>query len=155
MLIEGYGRVEALRRLARDTAEATVLDMGEAEALVLRHRLDHGAPRSALEEGWLVTTLVDCGKSQSEVAIVLAKSTAWVSRRLALVRTLPEVAQEAVRTARIGASAAEKYLVPLSRGNAAHCAKLVEGLRTVRPADRRAAAALPEGGRAHAHRTGG
>lgn len=136
VLIEGYGRVEALQRLARDTVDATVLDMGEAEALILRHRLDHGAPRSALEEGWLVTTLVGCGKSQSEVAIALAKSTAWVSRRLALVRTLPEVAQEAVRAARIGASAAEKFLVPLSRGNAAQCARLVEGLRTVRPTQR-------------------
>ncbi len=136
VLIEGYGRVEALKRLARDTVLATVLDMGEADALVLRHRLDHGAPRSALEEGWLVTTLLDCGKSQVEVAIALAKSTAWVSRRLALVRILPEVAQDAVRAARIGASSAEKFLVPLSRGNAAHCAKLVEGLRTVRPTQR-------------------
>lgn len=136
VLIEGYGRVEALKRLARDTVLATVLDMREADALVLRHRLDHGAPRSALEEGWLVTTLLDCGKSQVEVAIALAKSTAWVSRRLALVRILPEVAQDAVRTARIGAGSAEKFLVPLSRGNAAHCTKLVEGLRTIRPTQR-------------------
>ena len=136
MLVEGYGRVEGLKRLARDTVQATVLDMGEAEALVLRHRLDHGAPRSALEEGWLVTTLLDCGKSQAEVAIALAKSTAWVSRRVALVRTLPEVAQEAVRAARIGASSAEKFLVPLSRGNAPQCIKLVEGLRTIRPTQR-------------------
>jgi ParB-like chromosome segregation protein Spo0J len=136
VLIEGYGRVEALKRLARDTVAATVLDMGEAEALVLRHRLDHGAPPSALEEGWLVTTLLACGKSQVEVAIALAKSPAWVSRRLALVRTLPEVVQDAVRAARIGASAAEKFLVPLSRVNAAQCARLVEGLRTVRPTQR-------------------
>lgn len=136
VLIEGYGRVEALQRLSRDTVEATLLQMGEAEALVLRHRLDHGAPRSALEEGWLVTTLVDCGKSQSEVAIALAKSTAWVSRRLALVRTLPAVAQEAVRLGRIGPHAAEKCLVPLARANAGQCAKLVEGLRTVKPTAR-------------------
>ncbi len=136
VLIEGYGRVEALKRLARDTVVATVLDMGEADALILRHRLDHGAPRTALEEGWLVTTLLDCGKSQVEVAIALAKSTAWVSRRLALVRILPEVAQDAVRAARIGASSAEKFLVPLSRGNASQCTKLVEGLRTVKPTAR-------------------
>jgi ParB-like chromosome segregation protein Spo0J len=136
VLIEGYGRVEALKRLARDTVQATVLAMDEAEALVLRHRLDHGSPRSALEEGWLVTTLLDCGKSQVDVGIALAKSTAWVSRRLALVRTLPEVAQEAVRSGRIGASSAEKFLVPLSRGNATHCARLVEGLRAVRPTQR-------------------
>ncbi len=136
VLIEGYGRVEALKRLSRDTVLATVLDMVEADALILRHRLDHGAPRSALEEGWLVTALVDGGKTQTEVAIALAKSTAWVSRRLALVRTLPEVAQEAVRLGRIGASSAEKFLVPLSRGNAAQCAAMVEGLRAVKPTAR-------------------
>lgn len=133
VLIEGYGRVAALRRLARDTAFAILLDVGESDALILRHRLDHGASRSALEEGWLVATLVESGKSQIEIAIALAKSTGWVSRRLALAKTLPEVAQDAVREARIGANAAEKYLVPLSRGNADHCALLVQGLRTVRP----------------------
>ena len=133
VLVEGYGRVGVIKRLARDTVQATVLDMGEADALVLRHRLDHGAPRSALEEGWLVTTLLDCGKTQAEVAIALAKSTAWVSRRLALVRALPDAAQDAVRTGRIGAHAAEKYLVPLARANPGQCAKLVNGLRTIRP----------------------
>lgn len=133
VLIEGYGRVEAVRRLARDTVLAILLDVVEPDALVLRHRLDHGGRRSALEEGWLVTTLVEGGKSQSEVAIALTKSTTWVSRRLALVRTLPEAAQDAVRAARIGAHIAEKYLVPLARANAAQCTKLVENLRSVRP----------------------
>lgn len=139
VLVEGFGRAAALRRLARDTVQAVVLDVGETDALVLRHRLDHGTPRSALEEGWLVATLVDRGKSQADVAIALAKSAAWVSRRLALVRTLPEVAQEAVREARIGAGAAEKFLVPLSRGNAEHCTLLVQGLRSIRPTVRQLA----------------
>jgi ParB-like chromosome segregation protein Spo0J len=133
ILIEGYARVEALRRLARDVVQAVVLEVGETEALVLRHRLDSPHPRTALEEGWLVAALIERGQAQAEVAIALGKSTAWVSRRVALIRTLPEVAQEAVRLGRIGSSAAEKFLVPLSRGNARHCALLVEGLRTVRP----------------------
>src|SRR6185369_14264670 len=133
VLIEGYGRVAALQRLSRDTVQAIVLDVDEPDALVLRHRLDHGGQRSALEEGWLVTALVERGKSQVDVAIALSKSTSWVSRRLALVRTLPELAQEAVREARIGSHAAEKYLVPLARANVGQCTKLVEGLRSVRP----------------------
>jgi ParB/RepB/Spo0J family partition protein len=136
VLIEGYGRVEALRRLDRDVVQAVVLDVGEADALVLRHRLEGGRKRSALEEGWLVSALLDHGKPQADVAIALGKSTAWVSRRLGLVRTLPEGAQEAVRAGRIGAAAAERYLVPLSRGNAGQCASLVEGLRKVRPTAR-------------------
>lgn len=133
VLIEGYGRVEALRRLDRDVVQAVVLDVGEADALVLRHRLEGGRQRSALEEGWLVATLLEHGKPQADVAIALGKSTAWVSRRLALVRTLPEAAQDAVRAGHIGANAAEKFLVPLSRVNTGQCVSLVEGLRKVRP----------------------
>lgn len=132
VLIEGYGRVAALRRLDRDVVQAVLLDVGEADALVLRHRLERGT-RSALEEGWLIAALLERGKSQVDVAIALGKSTAWVSRRLALVRTLPEVAQDAVRAGRIGANAAEKYLVPLSRGKSGQCARLVDGLGKIRP----------------------
>jgi hypothetical protein len=113
--------------------QAVVLEVGETEALVLRHRLDSPHPRTALEEGWLVAALVERGKAQAEVAIALGKSTAWVSRRFALVRTLPEAAQEAVRLGRILAHAAEKFLVPLARANAGQCVALGAGLRTVRP----------------------
>lgn len=133
VLIEGYGRVEALRRLGRDVVTALVLEVREPDALVLRHRLEAGRARSALEEGWLVAALLDHGKSPPDVALALGKSPSWVSRRLALVRTLPDTVQEAVRVGRIGAHAAEKFLVPLARANAGQCASLVEGLRTVRP----------------------
>lgn len=133
MLIEGYGRVEALRRLARDVVQAVVLDVGEADALVLRHRLAGGRPRSALEEGWLVAALLEHGKPQAEVGIALGKSQSWVSRRLALVRTLPDMVQAAVREGRIRAHAAEKFLVPMARANVGQCIALVEGLRKVRP----------------------
>ena len=133
VLIDGYARVEALRRLGRDIVQAVLLDVSETEALVLRHRLETAARRTALEEGWLVRTLIDRGKSAADVALELAKSESWVSRRLALVRTLPEVAQEAVRAGRIGAHAAEKFLVPLARANADQCATLVEKLRPIRP----------------------
>lgn len=133
VLIEGYGRVDALRRLARDLVRAIVLEVPESEALVLRHRLEQASTRSALEEGWLIGALLEHGVSQVEVAIALAKSAAWVSGRLALVRTLPECAQAAVRCGRIGANAAEKYLVPMSRVSAGQCATLVERLGSVRP----------------------
>lgn len=133
VLIDGYARVDALRRLGRDVVQALVLDVGETEALVLRHRLETTGRRTALEEGWLVRTLLDRGKSAADVAIELAKSESWVSRRLALVRTLPEIAQDAVRGGRIGGHAAEKFLVPLARANAGQCATLVEKLRPIRP----------------------
>lgn len=133
VVIDGYLRIEALRRLGRDTVDAVVLELGEAEALVLRHRM--GAQRrSALEDGWLVATLLELGKSPRDVANELGKSTSWVSRRLALVEVLPEAAVDAVRRGRVGAHAAEKVLVPLARANAAHCTRLVAEMG--RPTDR-------------------
>lgn len=136
VLIEGYGRVAALERLGRDLVQAVVLDIGETEALVLRHRLESARRRTPLEEGWLVGVLLDLGQSQQDVALALGKSTAWVSRRLALVRILPDAVQDAVRAARIGSNAAEKFLVPLARGNPTQCEQLVAGLGRIRPSVR-------------------
>jgi ParB family transcriptional regulator, chromosome partitioning protein len=139
VLIDGFARVGALKRLGHDTVQAVVLDVGEAEALVLRHRMEQAGRRCALEEGWLVRALCDLGCSHSLVALDLARSGSWVSRRLALVHILPETVQDAVRTGRIGANGAERYLVPLARANARQCAALVEALRTVRPTVRQLA----------------
>ena len=139
VLIDGFARVAALQRLGHDVVQAVVLDVGEAEALVLHHRMETAGRRSALEEGWLVRALCDLGRSHSLIALDLARSGSWVSRRLALVRILPETVQDAVRTGRIGANAAERYLVPLARANARQCAVLVEALRPVRPTVRQLA----------------
>lgn len=118
VVIDGYGRVAALRELGRDTTHAVVLQMGEAQALVVGYRLDTGRRRSALEEGWLVRELVEMlDMSLDAVAIELGHSKSWASRRLALVRELPESVQDLVRSGRLAAHTAMSALVPLSRGN--------------------------------------
>ena len=129
VLIDGFARIEALRRLGRDTARAVKLDLGEAEALVLRHRLAAAARRSAIEDGWLLRELVEThGKSQQEVAKELHRSTSWVSRRLALVRVLPPAIQEAVRRGSVSPNAAERHLVVLARANRRHSERLIAQL---------------------------
>ncbi len=50
VLIDGHVRVAALRKLARDLVDVAVLEVSEAEALVMGHRLDNGRERTALEE---------------------------------------------------------------------------------------------------------
>jgi ParB family chromosome partitioning protein len=133
VLIDGYGRVAALKSLHRDLVNAVVLEMGEAEALVVRHRLDNTRQRVALEEAWLVQALVETHhKTQQQVGVELGKTKSWVSRRLALVKTLPEEAQQAVREGWIPPNAAEKSLVPLARANEDHCLRLVQNLRELR-----------------------
>jgi ParB family chromosome partitioning protein len=131
VLIDGYLRVAALKRLHRDTVAATTWPVTEAEALVHHHHLA-SSRRSALEDGWLLSRLRWHGLSLDELARRLCRSKSWVSRRLALVDELAPAAQEAVRTGTVPAQAAMKYLVPLSRANRRHCAQLVAGLAGTR-----------------------
>lgn len=129
VLVDGYARVAALCALGADTIKVVVLELAEADALILAWRLGAGHRRSALEDGWLIAALLEQhGLSQRQVAQRLQRSVSWVSRRLALTQQLPEGAQKAVKDGVVPAQAAMRYLVPLARANASHCERLVAGL---------------------------
>jgi len=129
VLIDGYRRVGALRQLGRDTIGAQVLEMQEMEALIFCHRRQRDGVQSALEEGWLIRELVELfSLSLGELGIRLGRSKSWVSRRLGLVRALPEPVQDLVRSGRLCAYGAMKYLVPLARANRQACVKLAAGI---------------------------
>lgn len=129
VLIDGYQRVAALRRLGQDTVSAVVLPLDEVAALCLAHRLRETRQRSALEQGWLLHELITRhGLSQAELSVLLGHSPSWVSRRLALVRDLPEVAQELVRRGRLSPYGAMRHLVPLARAKRSACERLLAGL---------------------------
>ena len=129
VLIDGYARVQALLELGRDEVEVVVLSMSELEALLFLRNLQTGHPRSALEEGWWLLELLERhGKSQREVSQLLERTVSWVSRRVALVRVLPESVQAAVRSGEIAPQGAMRYLVPLARANAEACIGLVSAL---------------------------
>jgi ParB/RepB/Spo0J family partition protein len=137
VVVDGYKRVRALRKLGRDTVRATVWELEEAEALVLEQQMHRAEARSALEQGWLLRELVErFGWSQEELARRFDRSPSWVSRRLSLVKDLPEEIQERVRRAEIVPYAAMKYLVPLARANRSDCLRLVEALSTLRLSSR-------------------
>jgi hypothetical protein len=57
LVIDGHKRVAALEQLGRDTVEATVWAMSEAEALLPSRSLRFGPPESALEQGWLLAEM--------------------------------------------------------------------------------------------------
>jgi len=129
VLIDGYARAAALAELKRDSVEATVLELTEAQALVLAFRLERHRVRSAIEEAWLLRELIEGhALAQRALAPLLGRSASWVSRRLALIAALPVVAEAAVRAGRLPAYAAMKYLVPLARANAGACEQLVAQL---------------------------
>ncbi len=116
--IHGYRRVRLLQQLGRDTVEALALPTGELEALLLAHRLERSRTPSALEEAWLLRELTEVHRlSPTELARQCLRTPSWVSRRLALVRVLPEPVQEAVCADTLCPHAAMKTLVPLARAN--------------------------------------
>ena len=118
ILLDGYKRVRALERLGRDTVHATEWMLPEPEALLLERLMRTAEGESALEQGWLLRELSErFGLASTEIAKRFDKSPSWVSRRLALVRELPELIQERVRTGHLVAHAAMKHFVPLARAS--------------------------------------
>lgn len=127
VVVDGHKRVRCLRQLHRDTVAAVLWEMSESEALIFRQLLHTDATASALEQGWLLRTLhEDHGLALDALARRFDRSVSWVSRRVSLVRTLPEAVQRHVHDGRLVAHAAMKYFVPLARANAADCVRLVE-----------------------------
>ena len=137
VLVDGYKRLRALRRLGRDTVRAMVWDLDEAEALLLERLMRSGDGAGALEEGWLLAELRDrFGMTVEELGRRFDRSASWVSRRLALVGELPREIQEQVRRGEIAAHAAMRHLVPLARANAADAVRLAAGIGPHRPTSR-------------------
>ena len=129
IVIDGYKRIRALKRLRRDTVHAAVWDMSETEALILDRSLRTAEGETALEQGWLLAELHrSFNLSLHELALRFDRSTSWVSRRLALVRELPESVQQKVRDGSIGAAAAMKYLVPVARVKRRDCERMAEAI---------------------------
>jgi len=138
-VIDGYKRIAALQQLGRDTVEAVVWDMSEAEALVLDWSMRFSHQETALEQGWLLAELEErFGYSLHDLARRLDRSVSWVSRRLALVEQIPETVQQQVRAGEISAHVAMKYLVPLARANERDCQRMAEVLAKHRFSSRQA-----------------
>jgi ParB family chromosome partitioning protein len=109
VVVDGYKRIAALQQLGRDTVEATVWAMSEAEAVLLERSLRFSKHESALEQGWLLSEMEQrFSYSLEELARRFDRSVSWVSRRLALVELLPEAIQQQVREGQIAAQVAMK-----------------------------------------------
>jgi ParB family transcriptional regulator, chromosome partitioning protein len=125
VVIDGHKRIAALQQLGRDTVEAVVWAMTEAEALVLNRSSRWSQRESALEEGWLLADLQQrFGYSLQELANRFDRSVSWVSRRLALVEVLPQSVQQQVRSGEISAQVATKYLLPVAGSSLEECRQM-------------------------------
>ena len=131
LVIDGHQRLAALQQLGRDTVEALVWEMSEAEALVLERSMRTRPPETALEQGWLLAEMESrLGCSIEELARRFDRSKTWVASRLALVETLPQPVQQLVREGQIAPAIAMRCLTPVARVNVEHCQRLAETFAT-------------------------
>ena len=139
LVIDGYKRLAALRQLGKDTVEAVVWPMSEAEALVLDRSLRLAEHETALEQGWLLAELERRFQYDlEELARRFDRSVSWVSRRLALVELLPEATQRQVREGKLAANLAMKYLVPAARASLEDCERMAAAFIKLRCGTREA-----------------
>jgi len=137
VVVDGYKRVRSLRKLARDTVDASCWQGEEPEALIVTRLAQITEPETALEQSWLLCELHGrFGFTLEELARRFGHSVSWVSRRLALVKELPDSIQQQVRRGEIVAHGAAKYLVPLARANRRACLELVEAIGSTRLSSR-------------------
>lgn len=133
VVIDGYKRVRALKRLRIDQALVTTWALEQTEALVLEQLLRSSDGAGALQQGWLLAELQErFGLSQEELARRFDKSQSWVSRRLALVRELPESIQRVVRDGALSSHIATKLLVPMARAKPGDACRLAEAMARLR-----------------------
>lgn len=129
ILIDGYRRILALRRLGRDTVcvESWTCDLAQALLTVLARA--NARPFAALEEALLLRELVHGqGLSEREVARRSGRDVSWVSRRLGLLCALPDALLAAVRSGALSTWAATRVLAPLARANTEHATQLLDAL---------------------------
>jgi ParB/RepB/Spo0J family partition protein len=129
VLVDGYHRVEALKRLGRDTVLAQIWHLKEAEALIMILVRNQERRWEALEEACLIRELQQRHKfSQDKIASLLGRNKSWVSRRICLVSVLPEVVLESVRRGDVSTWSASRVLAPLARANPEHATALTKNL---------------------------
>jgi ParB family chromosome partitioning protein len=136
ILIDGYKRVRALKRLARDTVRAAGWPMPEVEALLLERRM-RCASEDAFDQAWLLAELRNrFGLPLEELARRFERDKSWVSRRLALIQVLPTTIQDSVRAGTLAAPAAIKSVGPGARPTAAAATQLATAITPLKPTSR-------------------
>lgn len=129
VLIDGYRRVGALKRLGADTAlvQCWHCPVGPALAQMLAHSFSRAF--DPMEEALMLRELIDSlGLSQREAARQCARDVSWVQRRLVLLAALPVDLVQAVRNAQVSSWSAARILAPLARANSTHASQLLAGM---------------------------
>ncbi len=129
VLIDGYRRLSALKRLGADTAlvQCWHCPVGPALAQMLANSFSRAF--DPMEEALMLRELIDSlGLSQREAARQCARDVSWVQRRLVLLGALPQELVQTVRSGGISSWAGSRIVAPLARANSEHASQLLASM---------------------------
>jgi ParB/RepB/Spo0J family partition protein len=128
-LMDGYLRVQAMKKLRQDIVKAEIWECSEADALV--SLLIHQGQRTweVFEEAQALRELqTRYGLSQEQISKQIGRTQSWISHRLSLLSTLTEPFIDAVIQGKISAWSAQRVLVPIARAIPLHAEYLLKYL---------------------------
>lgn len=129
VLLDGYRRLEALKRLGQDTLWVQVWHCPLGEGLGRLLACTQPRRWAVIEEALLLRELAEeGGLSQHELARRTGRNVSWVNRRLQLLGMLSDELLTALCEGRLSSWAASRVLVPLARANSDHARALLEAL---------------------------
>lgn len=121
VLMDGYLRVNALRRVGKDSVDAEVWDCELAQALLMLLTEHQSRTWDVFEEALLLQELhIHHGFSQNSLATRIGRDKSWVNRRLALLDNLSEPILQAITREKLSVWSATRIVAPLARANVIH-----------------------------------
>src|SRR5262249_48645688 len=113
-LMDGYLRIQAMKKLRRDIVKAEVWECTEAEALLTILANQGQRNWEAFEEAQALQELKTRYRlTQEQIAKRIGRTHSWISRRLALLE-IPREIIEAISNGTISVWAASRILSPVA-----------------------------------------
>jgi ParB-like chromosome segregation protein Spo0J len=129
VLMDGYRRVQALRRVGCDLVRVQLWNCDVTQGLLAVLSGAQGRAYAPIEQALLLRELQGLGLSQHEMARRSGRDVSWISRRLQLVSQLPDSVLAAVREGTLSCWAATRVISPLARANSEHAEALLAAAR--------------------------
>jgi ParB/RepB/Spo0J family partition protein len=128
-LIDGYLRIQALRKLRQDIIKAEIWECSEPDALLFL-LANHGQRHwKAIEEAQVIRELqTKYQLSQEQISKKIGRTQSWISHRLTLIDVLQEPLIDAVIQGKVSAWSAQRVLVPIARAIPEHAENLLKYL---------------------------
>jgi len=126
VLMDGYLRIAALRRLGADTVMVTIWNCDEASGLLRVLTTVQARHWAAIEEARTIQTLMrQFNKSQHTIAKEIGRDVSWVNRRLSLIAGVSDEILITVNKGNLSIWAASRVMAPLARANSAHATSML------------------------------